>query len=159
MPKKSAGLLVYRESHAGIEVFLVNPGGPFWVNKDNGVWSIPKGEFLGEEPLDAAKREFKEETGFTASGEFAPLSPVRQSSMKVVYAWAVKGDLDSNAARSNTFSIEWPIGSGSTREFPEVDKAGWFPIKTAKEKILKGQIGLLDQLADLLAKQAGIRQK
>ena len=153
MSKKSAGLLVYRESHVGIEVFLVHPGGPFWIKKDNGVWSIPKGEFSEEEPLEAAKREFNEETGFTATGEFTPLSPIKQSSMKVVYAWVVKGDFDANAVRSNTFSIEWPHGSGNIREFPEVDKAGWFLIETAKYKILKGQMGLLDQLTKLLTKQ------
>ncbi len=157
MPKKSAGLLVYRESRAGIEVFLVHPGGPFWPNKDEGVWSIPKGEFSDEEPLEAAKREFKEETGFTSSGEFIPLTPVKQSSMKTVYAFATKFDVDSKAIQSNTFSIEWPNGSGNIKEFPEVDKAEWFTLKIARKKILRGQIGLLDQLTDLLAKQKADR--
>ena len=153
MPKKSAGLLLYRESHGEIEVFLVHPGGPFWVNRDKGVWSIPKGEFSEEKPLEAAKREFNEETGFTIDGKFTPLNPIKQSSMKVVYAWVVKGDIDADAIRSNTFSIEWPNGSGNIREFPEVDKAGWFPVKLARQKILSGQMKLLDQFMNLLIKK------
>jgi predicted NUDIX family NTP pyrophosphohydrolase len=145
-PKKSAGLLLYRKRRGGVEVFLVHPGGPFWAKKDNGAWSIPKGEFGdNEEPLEAAKREFQEETGFAAAGEFVSLDPVRQPSAKVVYAWAVRGDIDQTAIRSNTFSIELPKGSGKMREFPEVDRAQWFSLDEARRKILKGQVALLDQ--------------
>src|SRR6266404_363946 len=113
MSKKSAGLLLYRETTDGVQVLLVHPGGPFWAKKDDGAWSIPKGEFAdGEEPLEAAKREFKEETSFSAEGKidgkFEPLNPVKQPGGKTVYAWAVEGDIDAGAIRSNTFSIEWP---------------------------------------------------
>ena len=104
-----------------------------------------------EEPLEAAKREFKEETGFTAEGEFEVLDPLRQPSGKIVYAWAVRGDMDASAARSNTFTIEWPKGSGKMREFPEVDRAGWFSLKAARQKLLKGQVAFLDQLEEMLA--------
>jgi len=152
MPKKSAGLLFYRKVRGSMEVFLVHPGGPFWAKKDDGAWSIPKGEFdEGEEPLDAAKREFREETGLTAHGEFQPLKPVRQSSGKIVYSWAVHFDLDAAAVKSNTFSMEWPRGSGRMQEFPEIDRAGWFKIDLARRKILKGQLGLLDQLEQMVA--------
>src|ERR1700733_3844860 len=121
MPKKSAGLLLYRKVRSSMEVFLVHPGGPFWAKKDDGAWSIPKGEFEeGEEPLDAAKREFREETGVVAKGEFRPLEPVRQSSGKIVYAWAVQFDLNSASVKSNVFSMEWPRGSGGLQEFPEI---------------------------------------
>jgi predicted NUDIX family NTP pyrophosphohydrolase len=150
--KKSAGLLFFRNSGGVTEVFLVHPGGPFWAKKDEGAWSIPKGEFGDdEEPLEAAKREFKEETGFTAEGEFEVLDPLRQPSGKIVYAWAVRGDMDASAARSNTFTIEWPKGSGKMREFPEVDRAGWFSLKAARQKLLKGQVAFLDQLEEMLA--------
>lgn len=144
--RKSAGLLLYRQRPGVVEVFLVHPGGPFWAKKDEGAWSIPKGEFGNEEkPLAAAKREFQEETGVVASGEFVALDPVRQPSGKVVYAWAVRGDADPGAIRSNTFSTELPKGSGKMREFPEVDRAGWFSLDEARRKILKGQVALLDQ--------------
>ena len=147
MPKRSAGLLFYRTKGAATEVFLVHPGGPFWKNKDAGAWSIPKGEFEdNEEPLEAAKREFREETGLAATGEFLPLHPVRQPSGKVVYAWAQESSFDAEVVRSNSFSMEWPHGSGRIAEFPEVDRAAWFPIETAKEKILKGQMPFLDEL-------------
>jgi predicted NUDIX family NTP pyrophosphohydrolase len=147
MSKKSAGLLMYRETQGQIEVFLVHPGGPFWANKDEGAWSIPKGEFSeDEEPLEAAKREFREETGFVAKGEFQPLAPLKQPSGKMVYIWAVKGDVDARALKSNTFSLEWPRGSGKVAEFPEVDRAAWFTIGIARRKLLKGQIAFLDQL-------------
>ena len=152
MPKKSAGLLLYRKVCGSMEVFLVHPGGPFWANKDDGAWSIPKGEFdEGEEPLDAAKREFREETGLVAEGEFQPLKPVRQRSGKIVYSWAVHLDLNASAVKSNTLSVEWPCGSGSMREFPEVDRAGWFKIDSARHKILKSQLDLLDQLEQSVA--------
>lgn len=152
MPKKSAGLLLYRERRGSMEVFLVHPGGPFWAKKDDGAWSIPKGEFdADEEPLDAARREFQEETGFVAVGEYLPLTPVRQRGGKTVYAWAVRGDADAALAKSNTFSIEWPHGSGKMREFPEIDRADWFDIDVARRKILKSQLPLLEQIEKLSA--------
>jgi predicted NUDIX family NTP pyrophosphohydrolase len=152
MPKKSAGLLMYRKVRGSMEVFLVHPGGPFWAKKDDGAWSIPKGEFdEGEEPLDAAKREFREETDLVVEGEFQPLKSVRQRSGKIVYSCAVHHDLDAAAVKSNTFSLEWPPGSGRMQEFPEIDRADWFQIDLARRKILKGQLGLLDQLEQMVA--------
>ena len=147
MAKMSAGLLLYRNESRILEVFLVHPGGPFWAKKDAGAWSIPKGEFIeGEEPLDAARREFEEETGFTADGDFTELKPLKQPSGKIIYAWALKGDCDASGIRSNTFSMEWPPRSGQQQEFPEVDRGGWFDVDAAKAKLLKGQIGFLEQL-------------
>jgi len=135
-----------------IEVFLAHPGGPFWAKKDDGAWSIPKGEFTdGEEPLEAAKREFQEETSFPIEGTFIPLNPVKQPGGKTVYAWAIEGDIDAGAIRSNTFSMEWPKGSSKTKSFPEIDRAGWFVLDLAKVKILKGQLGLLEQLSTKLS--------
>jgi predicted NUDIX family NTP pyrophosphohydrolase len=149
--RKSAGLLPFREVSGRIEVMLVHPGGPFWAKKDDGAWSIPKGEFGDdEEPLGAAKREFEEETGFTPDGELIPLGPLRQPSGKIVYAWAIKCDLDPDAVKSNTFSLEWPPKSGRYREFPEVDGAAWFSIEAAGRKILKGQAPFLVQLQEKL---------
>ncbi len=147
MAKKiSAGLLLYRR-RGELEVFLVHPGGPFWAKKDAGAWSIPKGEIgEGEEPLQAAQREFLEETGFPIGGEFRPLELLKQSGGKSVHAWAIEADCDPSELRSNLFSLEWPPKSGQTREFPEVDRAAWFTIPQAREKILKGQIGFIDQL-------------
>lgn len=150
MPKKSAGLMLFRETAGKLEVLLVHPGGPFWAKKDDGAWSIPKGEFGdGEDPLAAARREFKEETGFAPEGETFPLEPVRQPSGKIVYAWAIEGDFDPAALRSNTFSMEWPPKSGRHEEFPEVDRAAWFAIDTAKGKIQKGQAPFIEQLTRL----------
>ena len=147
MPKQSAGILFYRIASGRVEVFLVHPGGPFWAKKDEGAWSIPKGEFAhGEEPLEAAKREFTEETGFPIEGIFTPLSPVKQPSGKIVYAWAVEGDIDAGAICSNTFEMEWPPRSGNAKWFPEIDRAAWFDFDTARIKILKGQLALLEQL-------------
>jgi predicted NUDIX family NTP pyrophosphohydrolase len=144
--KKSAGLLVYRLRNGELEVLLVHPGGPFWAKKDEGAWSIPKGEIAeNEDSLKAAKREFFEETGFEADGNFIALTPVKQASGKWVYAWAVEGDCDAGAIKSNTFSMEWPPRSGDKKEFPEVDRAGWFPIEMARQKILKGQVSLLEE--------------
>ncbi len=152
MPKQSAGILLYRNAGGRIEVFLAHPGGPFWAKKDDGAWSIPKGEFTdGEEPLEAAKREFQEETSFPIEGTFIPLNPVKQPGGKTVYAWAVEGDIDAGAIRSNTFSMEWPKGSSKTKSFPEIDRAGWFVLDLAKVKILKGQLGLLEQLSTKLS--------
>ena len=151
MPKTSAGLLMYRSQEGALEVILVHPGGPFWAKKDLGSWSIPKGEFdPGEDPLASAKREFEEETGFAAVGEFKLLAPLKQPSGKIVHAWAFEGDCDLKAIKSNTFSIEWPPRSGKMQAFPEVDRAGWFTIDAAKKKILKGQVGFLEELRHLL---------
>jgi predicted NUDIX family NTP pyrophosphohydrolase len=150
MPKKSAGLLLYRRASEGMEVLLVHPGGPFWAKKDEGAWSIPKGEFEdGEDPLAAAQREFQEEMGARPSGEFIPLTPVKQAGGKLVYAWAVPADFDPATLKSNMFSIEWPPKSGKLREFPEVDRAAWFQMEEARRKILKGQAAFLDQLSAL----------
>jgi len=148
MSKQSAGLLLYREGGNGLEVFLVHPGGPLWAKKDEGAWSIPKGEFaVGEGRLAVAKREFEEETDSVApEGEYVALEPVRQPSGKLVHAWAVQGDLDAAAIRSNSFSMEWPPRSGAMREFPEVDRAAWFDLETARRKLLNGQLPLLDEL-------------
>lgn len=148
MPKKSAGVLLYRRSKAGIEVLLVHPGGPFWRNKDEGAWTIPKGEFGDDEdPLEAAKREFKEETGAEApDGKLIPLSPIKQKNGKIVHAWAVEGDFDPATLKSNVFETEWPPKSGEMREFPEVDRAEWFTTEIAKRKMLPAQAALLDEL-------------
>ena len=151
MAKKSAGLLMYRRRQGAHEFFLVHPGGPFWVKKDAGSWSIPKGEYTpGEDPLEAAKREFEEETGFKAIGEFIPLTPRKQPSGKIITAWAFEGDCDASAIKSNFFSMEWPPRSGRQQEFPEVDRADWFSLPVAKEKIIKGQVGFLDELNQIL---------
>jgi len=147
MAKKSAGLLLYRKMQGSMDVFLVHPGGPFWANKDDGVWSIPKGEFDADEaPLNAAKREFREETGLVVEGEYQPLKPFRQKGGKIVYAWAVQYDVDAAAVKSNRFAMEWPPRSGKMREFPEIDRAQWFKIDLARQKILKSQLDLLEQL-------------
>ena len=131
-----------------LEVLLVHPGGPFWAKKDEAAWSIPKGEYVdGEEPLDAAKREFEEETGITLVGEFLPLQQIKQPSGKVVIVWALEGDCSPTEIRSNTFSMEWPPKSGRQQEFPEVDRADWFTLQEARKYILKGQAGFLDRLA------------
>jgi predicted NUDIX family NTP pyrophosphohydrolase len=153
MPKRSAGLLVYRRSDAGIDVLLVHPGGPFWARKDDGAWSVPKGEYEpGEDPLEVALREFEEELGAEPPdpADALPLGELRQPSGKVVSAWAVEGDLDVSDVRSNTFEMEWPPRSGRTQEFPEVDRAGWFGPDQARRKLLRGQVGFLDRLAERL---------
>ncbi len=147
MAKVSAGLLMYRRGKGRLEVFLVHPGGPFWAKKDAGAWSIPKGEYAeGEEPLAAAQREFAEETGFAAQGNFVELGGVKQPGGKVVQAWAFEGDCDPAELKSNLFEMEWPPRSGRQASFPEVDRAGWFSMAEAREKILKGQVALLDAL-------------
>lgn len=153
MPKASAGLVVYRIQEGRLEIFLVHPGGPFWARKDLGAWSIPKGEFLdSEDPLEAARREFREETGHEIDGPFLPLQPIKQKGGKIVHAWAVQGDLDPERIQSNTFTMEWPRGSGRQKEFPEVDRAEWFEVEEARRRILSGQAGFLDELVDLLRK-------
>jgi predicted NUDIX family NTP pyrophosphohydrolase len=152
VPKRSAGLLVYRRIDDGIEVLLVHPGGPFWAKKDDGAWSLPKGEYEPEEdPLAVALREFEEETGQPPldHSEVEWLGELRQPSGKVVSAWAVEGDLDPSEITSNTFEMEWPPRSGRTQEFPEVDRAGWFDLDGARRKILRGQVGFLDRLSEL----------
>lgn len=151
MAKQSAGLLMYR-MHAGrLEVLLVHFGGPYWVNKDAGAWSIPKGEVNpGEDLFHAAKREFLEETGLKPQGNFTPLGSVKHTSGKVVTVWAFEGDCDPSAIRSNTFTIEWPPRSRKMQEFPEIDRAAFFPIRAAKTKILTAEAVLLSRLQDLV---------
>jgi len=138
---------MYRRSGATVEVLLVHPGGPFWVKKDAGAWSIPKGEYSdGEEAFAAALREFQEETGLIAHGPFLPLTQVKQQRGKIVQAWAFEGDCRPESLRSTTFSLEWPPRSGRRQEFPEVDRAEWFSLEEAKRKIVPGQAALLDEL-------------
>ncbi|HVP31842.1 MAG TPA: NUDIX domain-containing protein [Myxococcota bacterium] len=149
MPATSAGLLLYRLTARGVEVFLVHPGGPYWSRKDLGAWSIPKGETSpGEDPLVAARREFAEETGRAIEGPALSLGDVRQAGGKRVHAWAVRGDLDPERIRSNTFDLEWPPRSGVVRAFPEVDRAAWFPIDEARRRLLPSQAPFLDRLLD-----------
>lgn len=143
--KKSAGILLFRRKPK-LEVLLVHPGGPFWVKKDEGAWSIPKGEFSGENALDAAIRECKEELGVVLSGDFVPLTPIQQRGGKWVFAWALEKDIDPTRIQSNTFEIEWPPKSGNFQTFPEVDRAEWFSIPLAQKKILPSQTTLLAEL-------------
>lgn len=147
MAKQSAGIVLFRRRDGQLQVFLVHPGGPFWAKKDTGAWSIPKGEFQDEEPLIAAVREFREETGFElTTGDVRALGSARQSGGKVVHAFAVEGDLDPAALSSNTFTMEWPPRSGREEEFPEVDRGGWFTLNEARTKLHKGQIALIERL-------------
>ncbi len=151
MPRRSAGILLYRRNGA-LEVLLVHPGGPFWARKDLGAWSIPKGEYEeGDDPLATALRELEEETGhrLEATG-LLELGWIRQRGGKLLTAWAAQGDLDASAITSNTFTMEWPPRSGRRREFPEVDRAGWFDLPAAKEKLLAAQTELLDRLVSAL---------
>ena len=149
--KKSAGILVYRHTGSHYEVLLAHPGGPFWAKKDEHSWSIPKGEFTdNEEAFDAALREFKEETGHEITGNFTELTPVRQSDGKVIYIWAVEGDLDASKITSNTFDLEWPPKSGIIQNIPEIDKAAWFSFDKATGKIFKGQKPIILELAEKL---------
>jgi predicted NUDIX family NTP pyrophosphohydrolase len=150
MPKESAGLLVYRKNSGRLEFLLAHPGGPFWRNKDAGAWTIPKGEIqAGEEPLMAARREFKEELGTDVLGGLIELSPIKQKAGKIVRAWAIEADLDLTTVKSNTFSLEWPPRSGRTVEFAEVDRVAYFDFETAQEKINPGQISFLEQVRSL----------
>ena len=147
MAKQSAGILLYRQVGIQLQVFLVHPGGPFFKNKNEGAWSIPKGEFLDDEDaLTAAKREFAEETGQAVAGNFIPLSPITLKSGKKVFAWALEGDIDHESIVSNLFEIEWPPKSGKKQSFPEVDRAAWFDLETAKLKINRAQVGLIEEL-------------
>jgi predicted NUDIX family NTP pyrophosphohydrolase len=149
--KRSAGLLLYRKHKGEIEVFLVHPGGPFWAKKDQGAWTVPKGEYeTDEEPLAAAQREFQEETGFMATGSFVELGSIRQKSGKTVVAWAVEGDCDPAQLTSNTCEIEWPLRSGKRIEIPEVDRGDWFSLERARAYIRAEQIPLLETLTALV---------
>ncbi len=155
MPKQSAGLLMYRLRDRRIEIFLVHPGGPFWAKKDLGAWSIPKGEYAeGENSLDAARREFTEETGFAAEGNFVDLGTVKQAGGKIVSVWAVEGDCDPAKLRSNMCMIEWPPRSGRKIEIPEVDRGAWFTVEEARERILKSQEPIIDLLLERLNRLA-----
>ena len=149
MPRRSAGLLIHRGTGDGIEVLLGHPGGPFYARKDDGAWSIPKGEYTDEDPLDAARREFVEEVGIAVpDGPAVDLGEVRQSSGKIVTAWAVAGDIDVTVAVSNTFEMEWPPRSGTLQSFPEIDRVEWFDLPTAHTKILASQRPFLDRLLE-----------
>lgn len=149
--KQSAGIVLYRLNKQQLEIFLVHPGGPFFAKKDAGSWSIPKGEFdEREDLLEVAKREFEEETGQKIEGNFLALSPVKQKGGKIVFAWAVEGDIDAAAINSNMFTMEWPPKSGKVREFPEVDKGEWFSFSIAKEKINPAQAAFIDELVEKL---------
>ncbi len=160
MSKMSAGLLLFRYIADNLEVLLVHPGGPYWAKKDDGAWSIPKGEFTeGEDPFEAAKREFEEETGQTPTGDVITLRPMRQPGGKLVYTWAIRSNFNAAALKSNTFFMEWPPKSGRQQEFPEVDKAEWFSIEVAKRKILRGQVNFIEQLQEKLGKASGSGRK
>ena len=155
MPKTSAALLLYRHGTDGLEVLIAHMGGPFWARKDAGAWSIPKGEYTDEEPLAAARREFAEEMGSPPpAGEPVALGTVKQSGGKSVTTFAVEGDFDLAGFRSNTFELEWPRGSGRTQEFPEVDRAAWVPVAVAREKLVKGQVPVVDALVEHLGSNA-----
>ena len=151
MAASSAGILLYRRSANGVEVLLVHPGGPFWARRDLGAWSIPKGEHgADEEPASAARREFAEELGSELAGELRPLGEVKQKAGKRVVGFAVHGDIDASTVRSNSFEMEWPPRSGRMQSFPEIDRAEWFDLDTARRKIIPGQAPFLDRLAALL---------
>jgi predicted NUDIX family NTP pyrophosphohydrolase len=151
----SAGILMYRQSGSGLEVLLVHPGGPFWRNKDEGAWSIPKGEMdEGEDAASAARREFLEETGYAVSNQLQTLGGIRQRGGKRVVAFAAEGDLDVDAIKSNLFEIEWPPKGGKMESFPEIDRAAWFDLRVAHVKILESQRSLLDRLAELVKREA-----
>jgi predicted NUDIX family NTP pyrophosphohydrolase len=153
MPKRSAGILLYRQRGAEPELLLVHPGGPFWQKKDLGAWSIPKGEYSdNEDPLLAAKREFEEETGARPDGGFLALGELVQGGRKIVTAFALEGDFDPATLRSNTFELEWPPRSGRKASFPEVDRAQWFSPAEARQKILKGQSEFITRLLKAIGK-------
>ncbi|GAA4779156.1 NUDIX domain-containing protein [Olivibacter ginsenosidimutans] len=144
--KQSAGILLYRKNETTVEFFLVHPGGPFFVRKQEGYWTIPKGEFTaGEEPLHAAIREFQEETGFLLSGDFMPLNPIIQKGGKKVYCWLLEKNIDAKRIKSNTFEITWPPKSGRVQTYPEIDQAAWFTIDQAKVMINEKQVSLLEE--------------
>ncbi|MGN6491986.1 MAG: NUDIX domain-containing protein [Agriterribacter sp.] len=148
MAKTSAGIVLYRIRKKILEVLLVHPGGPFWANKDDHAWSIPKGEYTeDEDPLEAAKRELAEETGIEVTGNFTPLTPVKQKGGKTVTAWALGKDVDASIIKSNSFTMEWPPRSGVQKTFPEIDKAAWFTVEEAKNKMIEAQFALVEELA------------
>lgn len=150
MPQISAGLLMFRRRDGELQVLLVHPGGPLFKNKDDGAWSIPKGVVeTGEDHLECAKREFAEEVGMTPTGPFLPLSPVKQKGGKIVHAWAFQGDFDPSAFVSNTFTMEWPPRSGRPMEFPEIDRAEFFQVAVAKQKINAAQVGFIEELEEI----------
>jgi predicted NUDIX family NTP pyrophosphohydrolase len=147
MPKRSAGILLFRRRAGGLEFLLVHPGGPFWAKKDLGAWSIPKGEYAqGEDPLTAARRELEEETGMRVEGDFLPLGELVQPGRKIVTAFALEGDFDPATLRSNVFELEWPPKSGRRKSFPEIDRAQWFTPGEARRKILAGQSEFISRL-------------
>ena len=147
----SSGIMLYRFVNGALQVMLIHPGGPFWAKKDEGVWSIPKGIVeAGEDPRDAAKREFQEETGFIVDGGLIDLGEIKQPSRKIVRVFAVEQDIDIAGIESNLFSLEWPPKSGNIQEFPEVDRGGWFDVHDARIKLQKGQVGFLDRLMEKL---------
>ena len=150
MGKKSAGILMYRFKNKQLEVLLVHPGGPFWAKKDLGAWSIPKGEFEAEEAVTVAKREFFEETGVLIEAKLIPLTAQKQKGGKLIYAWAVEGDLEAGNIKSNMFELEWPPKSGKKQLFPEIDKAQWFSPPIATEKINPGQVAFIAELVEKL---------
>lgn len=157
MVKRSAGLLMFRRKGTELEVFLVHPGGPFWAKKDEGAWTVPKGEYVeGESPLDAARREFLEETGFAATGEFMDLGTVKQNNGKLVTAWAFEGDCDPAKLSSNTCMVEWPPRTGKMIEIPEVDRGAWYTLPAGRRAILKSQTPFLDVLAAKLGETQGV---
>ncbi len=152
MPVQSAGLLIYRQRGHGLEVLLAHPGGPFWTRRDSGAWSIPKGELSpGEDPLAGARREVAEELGWTPAGAVRSLTPIVQKAGKVVQAWAIEADWNPATLQSNTFELEWPRGSGRVQHFPEVDRAAWFSIDEARQRIIPSQVPFLDQLTQQVA--------
>lgn len=154
MSVRSAGILLYRFAAGRLEVLLVHPGGPYWAHKDAASWTIPKGLCeANESPLDAAKREFREETGFEANGSFIELGALKQPSGKIVHAWAVEQDLDTSRLVSNTFSLEWPRGSGVINVYPEVDQGQWFGIEQAREKLLRGQLEFVERLLRVVTRR------
>jgi len=147
----SGGILLYRHVDGRLQVMLAHPGGPFWAKKDDGAWSIPKGLLdENEDPFEAAKREFREETGHEIEGNFIELGELKQPSRKIVHAWAIESDLDVKEIRSNTFSLEWPKNSGNVKEYPEIDRAEWFELNEAKIKILRGQADFIDKLVEII---------
>ena len=153
MARQSAGLLMYRIKDGAIQVLLAHPGGPYFLHKDEGDWSIPKGEPAPDEDLFlTAQREFEEETGLNPEGPFVPLQPVRQKGGKIVHAWAFEGDCDPAILCSNTFTMEWPPKSGQQKQFPEIDRAEFFDLETARRKIKDAQLGLIDELEAILSK-------
>jgi predicted NUDIX family NTP pyrophosphohydrolase len=158
MPRQqAAGLLLFRRALGALEVLLVHPGGPLWARKDDGAWSIPKGEVEpDEDALAAARREVEEETGARPSGTFIALSPVRQTGGKIVHVWAIESDFDPASLKSNLFEMEWPPKSGNRRSFPEVDRAAWFDLETAERKILPSQAVVLQHLQERLT-ETGVR--